>query len=308
MVLNQLKVNKGMLHQYKGDEKLAIKIITDSACDLPKEITKEHNIEVLPLFVYLDDKEYLDGETIQYDELYSNMRDGKSYKTAQVATTRFKDAFLRLAEQGDTCIYIGFSSALSGTIQSAHIVSQEVLEMYPNFDLHIFDTKCASLGLGLIVYKAAKMVEEGRTKEEIIRAIELNMNHMEHIVTVDDLEYLLRGGRVSRSSAFIGGLLNIKPIIHVEEGKLVPIEKIRGRKKSLRRIVEIAGERGVSLEKQLIGVVHADCLEEAEKVKEQLQEQFGCKNILISVIGCVIGAHVGPGTIALMFLNEKEDN
>lgn len=287
---------------------MAIRIITDSACDLPKEIIKELDLEVLPLFVYLDDKEYLDGETIEHNELYSNMRNGKSYKTAQVAISRFKEIFLRIAGQEDTCIYIGFSSALSGTIQSAIIASQEVFDTYPNFDLHIFDTKCASLGLGLIVYKAAKMAQEGNTKEEIIKAIELNMNHMEHIVTVDDLEYLLRGGRVSRSSAFIGGLLNIKPIIHVEEGKLVPIEKIRGRKKALRRIVEIVGERGINLENQLIGIVHADCLDEAEKVKELLQEQFGCKNILISMIGCVIGAHVGPGTIALMFLNEKEEN
>lgn len=285
---------------------MAIKIITDSACDLPKEIVTEYNIKVLPLFVYLDDKEYLDGETIQYRELYNNMREGKVYKTAQVSIGKFKEAFLEAAENNDTCIYIGFSSVLSGTIQSATIARQEVLDIYPDFDLHIFDTKCASLGVGLIAYKAAKSVKEGKTKEEIINNIEFNLNHMNHIFTVDNLEYLLRGGRVSKSAALIGGILNIKPILGIEEGKLVPREKARGRKKSLKKIVEIVGERGVKLENQLIGISHGDCIEEAEMVIQMLKENYGCKNIMMSTIGCVIGAHTGPGTIALIFLNEKE--
>lgn len=129
---------------------------------------------------------------------------------------------------------------------------------------------------------------------------------MEHIFTVDDLEYLLRGGRVSRAAAMIGGILNIKPVLDVEDGKLVPREKVRGRKKSLKRIVEIAEERGVDLKEQIIGISHGDDIEAAEMVKAMLEEKFGCNKFIINMVGCVIGAHSGPGTLALFFLNEKE--
>lgn len=283
-----------------------IKILTDSACDLPKDIIKKYNIEVLPLSVHLGEKDYLDGENIKSEELYCNMRKGSVYKTSQVPPSKFKEAFLRYAEKNETCIYIGFSSGLSGTFQSATIAKEEVLEIYPNFDVYLIDTKCASIGFGLVVCKACEMIEEGKTKKEILEAIEFYAKHMEHIFTVESLEYLFRGGRVSRTSALIGGLLDIKPILNVEDGKLIPIEKVRGRKKSLKRILDIVGERGIDLPNQIIGISHGDCLEEAEKFKEMIEEKYGCKNFLINSVGSVIGAHSGPGTIAVFFLNTKD--
>lgn len=284
---------------------MPIKIITDSACDLPKDIIEEYNIEVIPLLVYLEGKEYLDGETIQPVDLFNGMRKGKVYKTAQVPISKFKEAFLKHAENKESCIYIAFSSGLSGTCQAAVMAKNEVLEEYPDFNLDIVDTKCASVGFGLVVYKAAKMAKEGKSKEEIVKAVKFYSEHMEHIFTVDDLEYLYRGGRVSRTAAFVGSLLNIKPILDVEDGKLVPIEKVRGRKKVLKRMIEIMEERGVDLANQTIGICHGDDLEGAMKLKKMIQEKFGCEKFLINIIGCAIGAHSGPGTLSVFFLNEK---
>lgn len=284
---------------------MAIKIITDSAADLPKDIINRYNIQVLPLYVYLDDKEFFDGETLTTDQLYHDMRNEKVYKTGQVSPESFKKVFEEQAKSGRDCIYIAFSSGLSGTYQASVIAREEVLEEYPNFKIDIIDTKCASLGFGLVVYKAALMAEEGKSQNEIIEAVKFHSEHTEHIVTVDNLEYLYRGGRVSRTSAFLGGILNIKPIIHVKDGKLIPIEKIRGRKKALKRLVEIAEERGDHLKNQTIAISHGDCIEEAENVKDMMIEKFGCKEVIISTIGCAVGAHAGPGTVALFFLNKE---
>lgn len=284
---------------------MTVRIITDSACDLPKNIIDEYNIRVIPLLVYLENIEYLDGETLNPVDLFNGMRNGKVYKTAQIPPANFKEVFLEYAKKNESCIYIAFSSGLSGTYQSALMAKSEVLEEYPDFDLEIIDTKCASVGFGLVVYKAAKMAKEGKSKEEIVKAVKFYSEHMEHIFTVDDLEYLYRGGRVSRTAAFVGSLLNIKPILDVEDGKLVPIEKVRGRKKVLKRMIEIMEERGVDLANQTIGICHGDDLEGAMKLKKMIKEKFGCEKFLINIIGCAIGAHSGPGTLSIFFLNEK---
>lgn len=284
---------------------MAVRIITDSACDLPKDLLKEYNIDEIPILVYLDDKEYLDGITLKPEELYEGMRNGKVYKTAQIPPSMFKERFIEYAKNNESCIYVAFSSGLSGTYQSALMAREEVLEEYPEFDLDIVDTKCASVGFGLVVYKAGKMAKEGKTKEEILEAVKFYSEHMEHIFTVDDLEYLCRGGRVSRTAAFVGGLLNIKPILDVEDGKLIPIEKTRGRKRVLKRMIELMEERGADLANQTIGINHGDDLEGAKKLEEMIREKFGCKDFVVNIIGCAIGAHSGPGTLSVFFLNEK---
>lgn len=282
------------------------RIITDSASDLSFELTKQLGIDVLPLSVFLGDVEYKDGETIEPKELYDNMRVGKVYKTSQVAPQAFKQKFEEYAKNNEPCIYIAFSSELSGTYQSSLIAKEEIVEEYPNFDITIIDTKCASGGFGLVVLKAAQMAAEGATKEEIVRTTEFNAEHMEHIFTVDDLEYLFRGGRVSRTAAVIGSLLNIKPILHVEDGKLVPLEKVRGRNKVLKRMMEIIEERGNDLDKQTIGITHGDDIEVAMKAKEMIEEKFGSKDFVIRDVGCAVGAHSGPGTLAIFFLNKTK--
>lgn len=283
---------------------MSVKIIADSGTDLPLSFFEENNVEFLPLVVTLDGKEYFDLETIQPIEIYDAMRDGKAPKTSQITPNRFKEVFTKYAKEGQSCIYLAFSSGLSGTFQTAMMMKNEVQEEYPDFDLEVVDTKAASLGCGLIVMEATRLANEGKGKQEILDAVQFHIDHMESIVTVDDLEYLFRGGRVSKTSAFVGSLLKIKPVLHMDDGSLIPIEKIRGSKKVMKRIVDIMGERGEKVEKQLVAISHADDLEKAEELKRLLEEKYGVNSFYINTIGAVIGSHTGPGTIALFFLNK----
>jgi DegV family protein with EDD domain len=284
---------------------MALKIITDSAADLPQDFISQHGIEVVPLMVYHGDREFEDGVTLAPAELFAGMRDGRTYKTSQPLYGRFEAAFRGLAERGDEGIYIAFSSELSGTHQTSLLVRQAVQEEHPHLGLDIVDSKCASLGLGLVVRYAAELAAGGATRLEIAQAVEAWTRKMEHIFTVDNLEYLVRGGRVSPVAAFIGGLLNIKPILHVEGGKLVPLEKVRGRKKVFARILDLMEERGTELQGQTIGISHGDDLEAAMELRGMIESRFGCDRFFVSSIGSAIGAHAGPGTIALFFLNDR---
>lgn len=286
---------------------MAVKILSDSACDLPESLIKEYNIEILPIVVIKDDKEYLDNITIKPEEVYEGMRNGDIYKTAQIPPHLFNEKFLEYANNGDSVIYIAFSSGLSGTYQTSLFVKESILEQYPEFDLDIIDSKAATSGFGLMVLKAAQMAKEGKTKEDIIHMLEFYTAHMEHIFTVDDIEYLFRGGRVSRTQAFVGGLLNIKPVLNVEEGKLVPLEKIRGKNKVLKTMMNIMEERSKDgdLRNQTVGISHGDDIESALKLKDMIAESYGTTNFIINTIGASIGAHSGPGTLAITFLNKK---
>ncbi|MGG2092008.1 DegV family protein [Bacillus sp. S13(2024)] len=284
---------------------MTIKIITDSAADLSKELLKTYDIEMIPLRVYDEqENEFLDGVTLDPIDLLRNMREGKVYKTSLPSLETIQEVFTTYAKQDVTCIYLAFSSELSGTYQSSVLVGEEVKEAYPNFSLDIIDTKCASTGQGLVVFEAAKMAKDGATKEEILNRIAFMAKHMEHIFTVADLQYLVRGGRVSKVAGFIGGLLNIKPILNVEDGKLIPLEKIRGRKKVFQRIVDIMETRGKDLKNQTIGISHGDDLESVNILTEMITEKFGCKVFVVNSIGAAVGAHAGPGTLAIFFLNE----
>ncbi|MDF0726987.1 DegV family protein [Cytobacillus sp. S13-E01] len=281
-----------------------IKILTDSASDLPLHFYKDNDVTMFPLVVQLDGQDYEDLIGIQPAQVFVAMKEGKTPKTSQVSPHHFKEVFTKLAQDKIPAIYIAFSSELSGTYQTSIMIKAEVEEEYPDLDLTIIDTKCASLGFGMVVRAAAELSGKGASKTDIIEAITFNSTHMEHIFTVDDLEYLARGGRVSKASAFVGGLLNIKPLLHVEDGKLIPLEKIRGKKKVMKRIIEIIGERGKDLKNQTIAISHADNEETVLELQEQLKEKFGCESFFVNTIGATIGAHAGPGTIAIFFLNE----
>lgn len=282
-----------------------IKIIADSGCDLPLSFIQEKQIAFLPLAVHINDKDYDDQLTIQPKQVYDAMRAGDVPKTSQAKPAQMEELFTTLAKENIPAIYIAFSSALSGTYQTAVMIRNEVLEQYPDAKLTVIDSKCASLGLGLVVKKAVELAESGTAYEDVVATIETYCRHMEHIFTVDDLQYLARGGRVSKTAAFVGGVLNIKPLLHVEDGKLIPIEKVRGRKKVLKRMVEIMRERGADVQNQLIGISHGDDEQTALELKAMIEETFGCKQFFISEIGGAIGAHAGPGTIALFFLNKQ---
>ncbi|AJH82934.1 DegV family protein [Bacillus thuringiensis] len=286
---------------------MGVKIITDSAADLPVELLQAYDIDLIPLRVYDEaETEYLDGVTLESVTLLQKMREGAVYRTSLPSLETFQEKFVSYAKEGNPCIYLAFSSELSGTYQSSVLIKEEVKETYANLDLEIIDTKCASLGQGLVVLEAAKMAKDGASKEDILKRVDFLMNHMEHIFTVADLQYLVRGGRLSKVAGFIGGLLNIKPILNVEEGKLVPLEKVRGKKKVLGRIVDIMEERGKELKGQTIGITHGDDLETAEALKVLITERFGCEVFIVNTIGAAIGAHTGPGVITLFFLNEVE--
>ncbi|SEU03698.1 EDD domain protein, DegV family [Salinibacillus kushneri] len=283
-----------------------VKIITDSACDLPNSYYSEYDIEFLPLLVHLNDQDYEDVTGIESKKVYDAMKDGAIPKTSQVSPDTFLQVFSTYVEQNQPIVYVGFSSELSGTLQSAKIAQQQILEENPDAKVYVEDTKCASLGQGLVVLRAAQLAKDGADAEQIVETVQYHAHHMEHIFTVDDLEYLQRGGRVSKAAAFFGGLLNIKPLLHVEDGNLVPLEKIRGAKKVkvLKRMFEVMEERGKELNQQTIAISHGDDLETAKKLASIIKETYKPKNILIGDIGSAIGAHAGPGTIALFFLND----
>ncbi|MED2793549.1 DegV family protein [Bacillus wiedmannii] len=286
---------------------MGVKIITDSAADLPVELLQAYDIDLIPLRVYDEaETEYLDGVTLESVTLLQKMREGAVYRTSLPSLETFQEKFVSYAKEGNPCIYLAFSSELSGTYQSSVVIKEEVKETYADLDLEIIDTKCASLGQGLVVLEAAKMAKDGASKEDILKRVDFLMNHMEHIFTVADLQYLVRGGRLSKVAGFIGGLLNIKPILNVDEGKLVPLEKVRGKKKVLSRIVDIMEERGKDLKGQTIGMTHGDDLETAEALKALITEKFGCEVFIVNTIGAAIGAHTGPGALTLFFLNEVE--
>ncbi|EJQ95063.1 DegV family protein [Bacillus cereus] len=286
---------------------MSVKIITDSAADLPVELLQAYDIDLIPLRVYDEaETEYLDGVTLKSVTLLQKMREGAVYKTSLPSLETFQEKFVSYAKEGNPCIYLAFSSELSGTYQSSVLIKKEVKETYTDLDLEIIDTKCASLGQGIVVLEAAKMAKEGASKKEILNRVAFLMEHMEHIFTVADLQYLVRGGRLSKVAGFIGGLLNIKPILNVDEGKLVPLEKVRGKKKVLSRIVDIMEERGKDLKGQTIGMTHGDDLETAEALKALITERFGCEVFIVNTIGAAIGAHTGPGALTLFFLNEVE--
>lgn len=285
---------------------MALKIVTDSASDVPKWLIEKHNLHVIPTPVVIDGKDYLDGETIMPEDFYTILKNGTDIKTYHINSFMFYENFEKYAKSKDSVIYICFSTGIAGTYNAANIAKNELLEKYPDFDLTIIDSKCASLGFGLVVEKALAMAAKGASKELIIEATKYHCDHMEHIFTVETLEYLYKGGRLSRTSAIAGGLLDIKPIIDVDHnGALNAFEKVRGRMKSLKRLVDLVGERGADLENQTIGLVHGDDKETLEKVKNMLIEKYGCKNFIDSYVGCAIGAHTGPGIIGIVFLDEK---
>ncbi len=285
---------------------MALRIITDSASDVPRWLADKYNLHVIPTPVVINEKDYFDGETIMPEEFYDILRSGIEVKTYHINSYMFRTNFEPYAKNGDEVIYICFSTGIAGTFNAANLAKTELLEEYPDFDLTIIDSKCASLGFGLAVEKALMMAQQNLPKKTIVEAIQFYCNNMEHIFTVETLEYLYKGGRLSRTSAIAGGLLDIKPIIEInDDGALVAIEKVRGRGKSLKRLVEIVGERGVDLADQTIGLVHGDDRQTLEAVKEMLTEKYGCKHFLESFVGCAIGAHTGPGIIGIIFLSDR---
>lgn len=281
-----------------------MRLFADSASDLPKEFFEKENVVLFPLRVHIGNEEFEDIRTIHSTKVYEAIRNDIRPKTSQVSPDEMLNAFEQLAKDGEEGFYIAFSSELSGTYGTAMMASEQIREEYPDLKLTVLDSKLASLGYGMLVKEAVKLRSQGHPLKEIIERIHFMAEHTESLFTVEDLDYMAKGGRISKGSAFVGGLLNIKPLLHVENGKLVPIEKLRGRKKVIKRIVELMEERGEQLEKQIISISHGDDEEAANLMKEAIEEQFHPKNVEIYMIGSVIASHTGPGTLAVFFQNK----
>lgn len=282
-------------------------IIADTCSDLPFEYVKQHKIPLIRFTYNFRGTEYADdfGQTMSYEEFYRAMRNGETPTTSQVNTQTYAEAFRKYAAEGKSVIYLCFSSALSGSYNSAILARDLVMEEYPNADITVIDTKCASLGEGLMVYYAVEMLERGAPKEEIIDWVEQNKLKMHHWFTVEDLQYLKRSGRLSGTAAFIGNILDIKPVLHVDrDGRLVPVLKVKGRKKSIRTLLEKMEELIVNLEQQVVAVSHSDSDEESQYIVEMIRSKFPVKDIIVNQIGPVIGSHSGPGTLAVFFLGD----
>lgn len=283
------------------------KIIVDSTSDLPDSIVEEYDIDVLPLRIYIEGEEYLDNVTISVDEVYDAMRKGLFPKTSQPNPKDTYELFRKYASAGKNFIFYTISSKLSGTYETCHQIIQELKGEYPNVKMGIVDTKSGSLAIGLIVLQAAKMARKGISYDEIVSVSNENARYIEHIFTINDLSWLLKGGRISKGSAIIGGILDIKPILDLQEGKIQVIRKVRGHKKLLMTVLDIVKQRIKEFPNQMIGIAHADDLNNALAMKEMIIEKLGNCNILIEKIGSVLGTHLGIGGVGVFFFNKKPE-
>lgn len=284
------------------------KIITDSTSDLPQELVHKHDIEVMPLGVTIDEEEFLDGVTIKPKDVAAAIRAGKLPTTSQVTQERFRDTMSEYAEKGQPCVYIAFSSRMSGTCQTGAMVLSQLAEEHPEWQAAVIDSRCGSLGQGLVVLKAAEQAAQDKPLAQIIEAVKQCASHMQHLFTVDDLHYLSRGGRVSQVSAIFGSLLNIKPVLHLADGQLIPIDKVRGTIKAYERIIALMKQRGLALKEQTIGISHANDPDAAARLEDLIRKELGCTEILINEIGGVIGAHIGVGGVAAFFQGRQPNN
>ena len=287
---------------------MGIKIITDSACDLTRDYIKNNNIGLLSLILNLNGQAIKDdlGETLSYKDFYNKMREGATPTTSQINAHEFEEEFIKYIKNGDSIIYISLSSSLSGTFNSANIAKNNLMNEYPNANIYLVDSLSVSVGQGLLVAKACEMRDSGIGAEEIVNWLEENKRKVIHSILIDDLNHLKRGGRISGATATIGGLLNIKPSAYIDdEGKLVQGEKIKGKKKALRFLVNEVREKAVDTENEILYICHGDCLEEAETLRDMILEEVKFKNVIINYVGNVVGAHAGPGVLAAVFLGSN---
>ena len=284
-------------------------IMTDSCCDLTDQMARDLELEVLPLTMHMDGQDYpndLAGTAISNQEFYKRIRAGKLATTSAVNVGQFQDAMRRVLESGRDIVCVCFSSALSTTYQSAVIAAEDLRAEFPEAEIHVVDSLSASLGQGLLLYLAVEQKRKGLTAVELAKWVEDNRLTVCHWFTVDDLNFLKRGGRVSATTALLGTMLSIKPIMHTsDEGKLVPVSKARGRKAAIAALLDKIEALGIHPEKQTMFICHADCEEDAKAVAQTIQDRFGTPTVHINYIGPVIGSHTGPNTMGIFFVGTQ---
>lgn len=274
-----------------------IKIVADSLCDISAEYAGEHNIDIVPLSIIFGEESYKDGIDLSKKEFYHKLSTGDVMpKTSQVNPAEFEEVFSRYPDR--EILYVGASSKASGTYQSGVIAK----EMSERKEIHTFDTMALSMGAGLMVAEAAKLSEQGKSASEIIKRLEYMKEKMQTIFTVDTLEFLERGGRISKAKSVIGTMLSIKPILTVEDGLVVPMDSVRGKKKVNEKVLSLIRKDRRDFAGETIGLVHANSSEEMEILKALIKEEFVPAEIIEGEIGAGVGTHCGPGTVALFYL------
>ncbi len=279
-------------------------IITETTADLPASYIEENGLGIIPLYYQIDETVYGEEKHLESKDFFDAMRNGAAPTTSASNPDTLRKKYIELIESGKDILHLAFSSGLSCSYNNASFVAEDLKEEYPDAKITVIDTLCASLGQGLIVNSAVQLKQQGKSIEEIAEWIEAKKLNLCHQFTVDELIYLYRGGRLKKSSAILGTIINIKPVLHVDnEGHLVPLTKVRGRKKSLNALVDnmIAALDGYDfdIENEWVYISHGDCQEDAEYVKKQIEERIGAKNFLINYLSPTIGSHAGPGTVAL---------
>ena len=278
-------------------------IITDSCCDFPTPMYGQLGLTFVPLTVEFRGNTSDDKNDDTLKDMYQGLRAGEVAKTSAVNPSRWSQAMEKALAAGKDVLVLAFSSGLSTTYQSAVIAAEELKDAYPDRKIQVIDTLCASMGEGLLVWYACKKRDEGLSLDEVAQWVLDNRLHLCHWFTVDDLMYLKRGGRISAATALVGTMLQIKPLLHVDdEGHLINMTKTRGRKAAIDAMVKKAQELGAGYDNSTMFISHGDCLSDAEYLSRQLKEKCGVKDVVISYVGAVIGSHSGPGTLALFFL------
>ena len=282
-------------------------ILTDSGTDFTPEMIKELDVELLDLTVKLEGEEPRANSALDLPELYAFLREKKSASTAAVNLDTFLEVMTPHLEAGKDILYLGFSSGLSSTFASGRLAAEELSEKYPDRKILVADTLCASLGQGLLVYHAAKQRQNGASIEEVRDFVEANKLNLCHWFTIDDLFFLTRGGRVSATTAVVGTMLGIKPVMHVDnEGHLINVSKARGRRASIDALFDKAKETMIGDRSEaVVFISHGDCIEDAEYLADRIRKELGVKEVRIGYVGAVIGSHSGPGTLALFFLGSQ---
>ena len=278
-------------------------IITDSCCDFPTPMYGQLGLTFVPLTVEFRGNTFDDKNDDTLKDMYQGLRAGEVAKTSAVNPSRWSQAMEKALAAGKDVLVLAFSSGLSTTYQSAVIAAEELKDAYPDRKIQVIDTLCASMGQGLLVWYACKKRDEGLSLDEVAQWVLDNRLHLCHWFTVDDLMYLKRGGRISAATALVGTMLQIKPLLHVDdEGHLINMTKTRGRKAAIDAMVKKAQELGAGYDNSTMYISHGDCLSDAEYLSRQQKEKCGVKDVVISYVGAVIGSHSGPGTLALFFL------
>ena len=285
---------------------MSYRIITDNCCDFPAEMYEELGLSVVPLVVRFQDKEVSQNSEKWLKKMYAGLREGEVATTSAVNPQGWEAVMEPVLAAGEDVLVMAFSSGLSTTYQSAVIAATELSDKYPDRKIRVIDTLCATLGQGLLVWYACQKRDAGMSFDDLADWLEDHKLNLCHWFTVDDLMFLKRGGRVSAATALVGTMLQIKPVLHVDdEGHLINVAKARGRKASIDALAKKLGETGLPGENDTVFISHGDCIEDVKILEDILKNKYGVKNIFTYYVGAVIGSHSGPGTIALFFLGEK---